>query len=58
MPIAYTSHMMDNFYNPIYFFNELISYFEISITVDFLYEAKLTSEALFNFRIVKKISFV
>ncbi len=35
MSIAYTSHMMDTFYNAIYFFNDLISYFEICITVDF-----------------------
>ncbi len=27
MSIAYTSHMMDIFYNPIYFFNELVVLF-------------------------------
>ncbi len=47
MSIAYTSHMVDTFYDPIYFFND-----------PFLYEAKLTSEALFNFRIVKIFTFV
>ena len=58
MSIAYASHMMDTFYNPIYFFVDLVSYIEISITIEFLYEAKLTNEVLFNFRIVCIFSFV
>ncbi len=49
---------MGIFYNPNYFFNELISYIEICITIDFLYESKLTNEILFNFRIVYTLSFV
>ena len=40
MSIAYTSHMIDIFYNPIYFFNDPISYFEICITIDFFVWSK------------------
>ena len=35
MSKACTSYMMDNFYNPVYFFDDLISYFEICMTIDF-----------------------
>ena len=51
MSIPYISHMMDLCYNLIYFFNDLISSFEICISTDFLYEAKLTSEVLLNFEL-------
>ena len=40
--------MIGIFYNPIYFFKDLIFYFENCIAVDFLHEAKLTIEVLFN----------